>query len=122
MVASGAAGSIANVDVVVAKAAFIYLLTKTLTKYIVNDYNTPLYDSQEEHMDSLYKVRSQLRITQAEIARRANTTKQTVSDAERGKRIRLTTAYAILKVINEERIRQSLEKLEPEDLDWNIFR
>lgn len=69
----------------------------------------------------LRRVRAMLGLSQTKLAELAGLSPQTVLDAERGKRqIRLTSAYAILHVLNDFRSRQGLSELDIDSLDWNL--
>ena len=69
----------------------------------------------------LRRVRAMLGLSQTKLAELSGLSPQTVLDAERGKRqIRLTSAYAILRVLNDLRRQQGLPELDLDSLDWNV--
>lgn len=69
---------------------------------------------------SIIDARASLGMTQEQLATRSMLTRRSISKAEQGNPIRKLSAYAILKAINEERVRQGLAPLEMEELDVRI--
>lgn len=65
-------------------------------------------------------ARAALGMKQQQLADRAMLTRRSISKAEQGLPIRKLSAYAILKALNEERVRQSLPPLRMEELDVRI--
>jgi DNA-binding XRE family transcriptional regulator len=68
----------------------------------------------------LKHVRARLRLSQRQLAELANVAKQTMADAENGKTIRLTTAYAILDALNTLLKERNQPELELDGLDWHV--
>lgn len=68
----------------------------------------------------LRHARAQVRVTQQELAERAQLHFNVISDAERGRRITLTSAYAILDAINGFRTEKNLAPLTYDDMEWNV--
>ncbi len=68
----------------------------------------------------LKDARAQLRLSKAELARLAHVHWHSLDRCERGEAIRLTTAWAILDVLNERRALKNLPALELKDLTWKI--
>lgn len=69
---------------------------------------------------SLKRVRSQLGMTQDKLSELSGISVPTIIDAEKGRIIRLTTAYAILKPINEVRKESDQAELDIDDLTWKV--
>ena len=71
----------------------------------------------------LRRIRGMLGLSQAKLAELSGLSPQTILDAERGRRqVRITSAYAILRVLNDLRKQQdpSLPELDIDSLDWNV--
>ncbi len=66
-------------------------------------------------------ARSMLRIPITKLASKAGLSHVTVIESERGKPIRLSTAYALFNALNFFRREQGMELLEDvRDVEWNI--
>ncbi len=65
-------------------------------------------------------ARAQLGLRQIDLAELAGISQKTISAGEKGLPIRLLSAMAILKAINEEREKQGKVALDFEEVDWNI--
>ena len=68
----------------------------------------------------LRKARSQLRLTQLQLAELADVSVSTVSNCERGESVSLITAYALLDALNRKRLERGMLALTIDDLDWNV--
>lgn len=68
----------------------------------------------------LRAVRAQLHMTQETLSARSGISVPTIINAERGDRIRILSAQAILDAINAERIDRGMGPLGIYDLDWDI--
>ncbi len=78
------------------------------------------YRVNNEERVQLRHARAQLRITQKRLAELAELHFNVISDAERGKNISLSSAYAILDALNGVRKEKGLAPLRFADLQWNI--
>lgn len=67
-------------------------------------------------------ARSMLRgVSQTKLAEKAGLSHVTVLESEKGKPIRLASAYALFNALNTFRIEQGMKPLENvRDIDWNI--
>jgi transcriptional regulator with XRE-family HTH domain len=65
-------------------------------------------------------ARAQLGLRQIDLAERSGISQKTISAGENGAPIRLLSATAILKALNEERVKQGMNVLEFEEVDWKI--
>lgn len=68
----------------------------------------------------LADARSECRISQYKLARKARVGKQTIANAEHGIAISRMSAHAILRALNEFRIEDGLEAIGFYELDWKI--
>jgi predicted transcriptional regulator len=65
-------------------------------------------------------ARSELGLTQRELAELSGISQVTIFKAENGESIRLLTAQAILKALNKQRKAEGLPALDFEILDWKV--
>jgi DNA-binding XRE family transcriptional regulator len=65
-------------------------------------------------------ARAELRISQSDLARRADLSKQVIVNAEKGLLISRISAHAILKALNPLRLEAGLSSLELGDVDWKV--
>lgn len=65
-------------------------------------------------------ARAELGLKQTDLAERSGLSQKTISAGEKGLPLRLLSAMAILKALNEERAKQGMESLSFEEVDWNI--
>jgi len=68
----------------------------------------------------LRDARAQLGLTIQELARLAGVHYNVIGKSERGGTIRITSAYAILGVLNERRVLRKLPPLTLKSLTWSI--
>ena len=68
----------------------------------------------------LKRVRASLGLSQQALSDLSGVSKPTIVEAEKGRPMRLLTAYALLKALNEVRSQQELPELTVDDIDWNI--
>ena len=68
----------------------------------------------------LVDARAQLRLSIRKLAELAEVDPNTVLNAEHGAAVLRTTAYAILKALNEARTQEGKPPLELSDIDWSI--
>jgi DNA-binding XRE family transcriptional regulator len=66
-------------------------------------------------------ARSMLRVSQLNLAKKAKLSPVTIIECEKGKEIRLSTAYAILDALNAFRTEKDQQPLEFKDIEWNIW-
>jgi DNA-binding XRE family transcriptional regulator len=71
-------------------------------------------------IEKLNRIRASLRLSQQTLADRSGLSKTTIVDAEKGRPIRLLTAYAILDVLNEELRQRGQSEVTVDNLDWNV--
>ena len=65
-------------------------------------------------------ARSQLQVTQQELAQRAGISKVVVSNAENGYFIRRLSAHAILNALNAIRQERGMSPLDFDAMDWKV--
>ena len=70
--------------------------------------------------ERLSRVRASLGLSQEALANLAGLSKPTIVDAEKGRAIRLLTAYAILHALNGLRTQRGQPELTIDSLDWNV--
>ena len=68
----------------------------------------------------LSHIRASLGLSQQALADRAGLSKPTIGDAEKGRSIRLLTAYAILNALNDLRAQRGQPELTIDSLDWSV--
>jgi len=68
----------------------------------------------------LSDARSELGLTQRELAELSGISYVTISKAENGENIRRLTAHAILKALNRKRLDEGMPPLGVDALDWKI--
>lgn len=68
----------------------------------------------------LKRVRASLGLSQQALSTLSGVSKPTIVEAEKGRLMRLLTAYAILKALNSVRSQQGLPELTVDDIEWNI--
>lgn len=71
---------------------------------------------------SLVDARTELLLTQKELAERANVSISVVSGCEKGVPIRRLSAQALLKALNQKRAEEALSPLLLDEIDWIIMR
>ena len=69
---------------------------------------------------SLKHLRARLGLSQAQLAILAGIGKATVAEAEGGRTVRLTTAYAILNALNLKLQQRGQAEITLDDLDWSV--
>jgi predicted transcriptional regulator len=69
---------------------------------------------------TLSDARASLLLNKKELAHRAGLHPNVIAKSERGGTIRRTSAYAILRALNEQRALERLDPLGIDDLDWKI--
>lgn len=89
----------------------------------MNTAKALLVDKSEESSPKLRLVvaRSQVFLSQQALADRAGLDRNVVNNCERGKRIRLASAYRILRAMNPLREELGMPRLKLSDLDWEIY-
>lgn len=65
-------------------------------------------------------IRASLGLSQQALADRAGLAKSTIVDAEKGRPIRLLTAFAILNALNSLRAERGQPELAIDSMDWNV--
>ncbi len=70
--------------------------------------------------EKLSHVRASLGLSQQSLADLAGLSKPTIGDAEKGRPIRLLTAYAILNALNSLRTQRGQPELTIDSLDWSV--
>lgn len=70
--------------------------------------------------EKLSHVRASLGLSQQALADLSGLSKPTIGDAERGRPIRLLTAYAILNALNGLRSQKGQSELTTDSLDWKV--
>ncbi len=71
-------------------------------------------------MVKLKRVRASLGLSQQALSDLSGVSKPTIVEAEKGRPIRLLTAYALLKALNSVRTQEGLPELTIDDFDWNV--
>jgi DNA-binding XRE family transcriptional regulator len=70
--------------------------------------------------EKLSHIRASLGLSQQALADLAGLSKPTIGDAEKGRPIRLLTAYAILNALNGLRTQRGQSELAVDSLDWSV--
>jgi len=71
--------------------------------------------------EKLHRVRASLGLSQQALADLSGISKPTIVDAEKGRAIRLLSAYGILNALNEELKKRGRSELSIDAIDWNVI-